>query len=66
MDLVDYRYLDIIDELVEFEKWLMKIQDFRRINLLSFQRNLWDISKLIDKNRKVTRPNRLDLESLGS
>ena len=66
MDLVDYRYLDIIDELVEFEKWLMKIQDFRRINLLSFQRNLWDIPKLIDKNCKVTRPNRLDLESLGS
>ena len=54
----------VTDELVEFEKQLVEVQDFRKIT--HHFREIYGIySKLIKKNRKITTSNQLDLETLG-
>jgi hypothetical protein len=54
----------VTNEPVEFEKQLLKFQDFKKIN-----HNVREIRgihlKLIKKTRKIGTCNRLDLETLG-
>ena len=54
----------LINEQVEFEKQAVEVQDYRKIT--DPFRGIFRIyHKLIQKNRKTTTCNRLDMETLG-
>ena len=53
----------VTDEVVEFEKWPVEVQDFRKITHRS--RGIYEIHlKLVKKNRNITTRNHLDLETI--
>ena len=53
----------VSEELVEFEKWLVEAQDFRKL-IDPFRRNLWNMLQIHKGNQKITTCNSLDLETL--
>ena len=54
----------VTDELVEFEKKPVEVQDFRRITHC-FRETYKIYPKIIKRNQKIATYNRLDLETHG-
>ena len=55
----------VTDELIEFEKLTVEVQDCKKITN-HFRRNDRIYPNLIKKNRRMSTCNRLDLQTLGS
>ena len=56
----------VIDELVDYDKYTVEVQYFKKITNRNREHTITNMPQLIKQNRMMLTCTRLDLETLGS